>query len=230
MLRDVWIDEKPKGPSSQGYMLLVRPSPEQKWQRPRTSKPSFHPRHPINPKPIPPSPLRLCAQCPFVPQTGNFHTPSAHHHQNSRSTCSPPPQIHPSAFRPRCGAQIDHQKNWTLGVARDKAWAHHWTLALVVSRVLHRTRAHGGNARLAGAQGRFGHFGGASLGVVRQKGLAKACFFFEGRDEEGGGEEGGLVRGDGVHARCRGRWMALGAIWMEWGDVCICLVVVDGGC
>lgn len=53
--------------------------------------------------------------------------------------------------------------------------------------------------------------------------------FFRGLDEGGGGGEGGLVRGDGVHARCRGRWMALGVIWMGWGDVCACLAVVDGG-
>lgn len=55
--------------------------------------------------------------------------------------------------------------------------------------------------------------------------------FFEGRDEEGGGGEGGLVRGDGVHARGRGRRMALGVIWMGWGDVrCAMLCVYLSGC
>lgn len=206
MLRDVWIDEKPTGPSSlRVYMLVVRPPPRAKMAKAGHAHPNplSTSRCPVSPEPIPPSPLRFCTQHPFIPQTGNFHTPSAHRHQNSRSACSPPPQIHPSAFPSTLWSADLPPKNWTLGVARDKPWAHHWTLGLVVSRVLHRTRPHNGNARLAGAQGRFGRFGGVSLGVVRQKGLAKACFF-RGSRRRGGWRRGGIgARGWGACAMQR---------------------------
>ena len=50
--------------------------------------------------------------------------------------------------------------------------------------------------------------GGAVFGD-REKALAKACFF-KVMMRKGGGEDEGLVRGDGVHAHCIGRKMALG--------------------
>lgn len=200
MLRDVWVDEKPTGPSSlKVYMLLVRPSPlveKAKATHIQALSLSFHLRHSLSPKPIPPSPLRFCTRRCCIPQTGNFHTPSAHRHQNSRSACSPPPRIHPSAFRPRCGAQICHQKTGPLGWREISS-------ELTIGHSDSWCRGFYGNARLAGAQGGFRRFGGASLGVVRQKGLAKACFF-PGSRRGGGWRRGGIgARGWGACAMQR---------------------------
>jgi len=117
-------------------MLLVRPSPLAKMAKAASIQTkalsvSFHLRHPLSSKPIPPPPLRFCTKRSFVTQAGNFHTPSAHrhhHHQDSRST---PPHQSPSKRVPSTLWSVDlTKKNWTLGVARDKPWAHYWILSL----------------------------------------------------------------------------------------------------
>lgn len=206
MLRDVWIDEKPTGPSSlRVYMLVVRPPPRAKMAKAGHAHPNplSTSRRPVSPEPIPPSPLRFCTQHPFIPQTGNFHTPSAHRHQNSRSACSPHPKSIQAPSRPRCGAQICHQKTGPLGwreispgltIGHWDSWCRGFYTGQGPTTGMHDLLVRRADSDVSV---------GRPWALFGRRAWQKLVFF-EGRDEEGGGGEGGFgARGWGACAMQR---------------------------